>query len=183
MTINEFIKKNNLQPADAIELALPSAGIIKHYAIYLGMENNLPRFIANITDGIQLIEKALLGEFIKKYEVTAIEKFVGSTWQRKAAIKKAMSRIGEKAYNLVFNNCEHFKNWVLHGYSSSKQVTAIGGGILFSGAALTIFGAATNDKKLQKAGLIILGILVAIILLAIMWANRNDDAINTKSIE
>ena len=176
MTINEFIKQNNLQPADAIELAMPSTGIIKHYAIYLGIENNLPRFIANITDGIQIVEKALLGEFIKKYEVTAIERFEGSIGQRKAAIKKAVSRIGEKAYNLVFNNCEHFKNWVLHGHSSSKQVTAIGTGILFSGAALSIIGAATNDKKLQKAGLIILGILITIILLAIMYATKNQNA-------
>jgi hypothetical protein len=177
MEIYEFIKQNNLQPADALELTASNGGLLKHYTIFLGIENKGPVFIANITDGVQLIYKNKLNEFIEKYEVTSIERFEGNILQRKAAVKKAMSRIGEKAYNLVFNNCEHFKNWVLKGDSTSKQVSVIGGSIFVSGAALAILGAANNNKKLQKAGLIILCILIVVIILAIVWAKKADEEI------
>lgn len=37
---------------------------------------------------------------------------------------RAMSRLGEDNYNLVFNNCEHFANWCVTGAERSDQVRA-----------------------------------------------------------
>ncbi len=37
-------------------------------------------------------------------------------------IRRARSRIGEKCYRLLTNNCEHFCEWCLHGEPRSEQV-------------------------------------------------------------
>ncbi len=40
-------------------------------------------------------------------------------------INYAFSRIGEKGYNLISNNCEHFANECLFGVKKSNQVDSI----------------------------------------------------------
>lgn len=37
-------------------------------------------------------------------------------------VHRACSRLGEKHYNLLFNNCEHFATWCKTGRSESQQV-------------------------------------------------------------
>jgi hypothetical protein len=174
MNIYQFISLNKLKPADAVELACRQAGFPMHYAIYLGIRHGQPTFIANITEGIRVIQGKQLLDFVAKYEVTDIERFTGTMGERTAILKRAISRLGEKGYNLVFNNCEHFKNWVLHNESKSKQVIRIGSTIAISGVFLYIIGAATQKRGLQKAGLILLLIPVIIIIIAYFIAEQKN---------
>lgn len=37
-------------------------------------------------------------------------------------VKRAEARLGEREYNLLFNNCEHFATWCKTGVNHSKQV-------------------------------------------------------------
>ncbi|MFO8039345.1 MAG: lecithin retinol acyltransferase family protein [Sodalinema sp.] len=37
-------------------------------------------------------------------------------------LQRAESRLGEREYNLLFNNCEHFATWCKTGISDSKQI-------------------------------------------------------------
>jgi len=37
-------------------------------------------------------------------------------------IERAKSRLGERDYNLVSNNCEHFATWCVYGEAVSRQV-------------------------------------------------------------
>lgn len=37
-------------------------------------------------------------------------------------IRRAESRMGEKEYSVLSNNCEHFVSWCIYGVSKSKQV-------------------------------------------------------------
>ncbi|MEE9493171.1 MAG: lecithin retinol acyltransferase family protein [Gammaproteobacteria bacterium] len=37
------------------------------------------------------------------------------------AVQRALSRLGEKHYHVLHNNCEHFVNWCLTGHHKSKQ--------------------------------------------------------------
>ncbi|MBP0001419.1 MAG: lecithin retinol acyltransferase family protein [Cyanobacteria bacterium SID2] len=43
--------------------------------------------------------------------------FIGET-----TVQRAESRLGEKEYNLLYNNCEHFATWCKTGISHSKQI-------------------------------------------------------------
>merc|ERR1711964_678232 len=60
-----------------------------------------------------------------------------------SALQRARSRLDEKAYNIVFNNCEHFATWCADGRHSSEQVSkagsamgfAVGCGMIGGGAA------------------------------------------------
>ena len=40
-------------------------------------------------------------------------------------LRRAMSRIGEQNYNLLFNNCEHFATWCKTGRHQSSQVNSV----------------------------------------------------------
>ena len=40
-------------------------------------------------------------------------------------LRRAMSRIGEQNYNLLFNNCEHFATWCKTGRHQSRQVNSV----------------------------------------------------------
>ena len=37
-------------------------------------------------------------------------------------VKRALSRVGEDRYHLVFRNCEHFATWAVTGREESSQV-------------------------------------------------------------
>jgi hypothetical protein len=39
-----------------------------------------------------------------------------------AVIQRAQTRLGERKYNLLFNNCEHFATWCKIGFSDSQQI-------------------------------------------------------------
>ncbi len=42
-----------------------------------------------------------------------------------AVIDRAEARIGEKAFSIIFHNCEHFSSWCKTGISNSDQVNAV----------------------------------------------------------
>lgn len=41
---------------------------------------------------------------------------------RDLTVSRAMSRVGERHYNLTFNNCEHFAAWCVAGETKSDQL-------------------------------------------------------------
>jgi hypothetical protein len=45
-----------------------------------------------------------------------------SMYSPQEIVRRARSRIGENAYRLLTNNCEHYCNWCLYGISRSAQV-------------------------------------------------------------
>lgn len=40
-------------------------------------------------------------------------------------VRRARSRLGERRYDLLNNNCEHFCNWCLRGESRSEQIDSL----------------------------------------------------------
>lgn len=97
-----------------------------HHGIYCG-------------DG-QVVHYSGFAQAFKKgsLEITTLERFLGSEkkyyvikypankvmFSAKDIVRRALSRVGEDRYNLVFNNCEHFAAWCVTGKSESKQVKA-----------------------------------------------------------
>lgn len=157
MNVNTIIRNYNLRQADAIVLRKKILGMVDHYAIFVGYRGSNPIFVANYKDGVQEVSKREMQNVLQTLQPTAIERFKGSEYERTLAIKRAMSRVGERAYNYVANNCEHFKNWVHSGKNRSEQVDKVGN-IALTVATGTAIDAIVN--KNPKSGAIAVGLLL-----------------------
>lgn len=141
MTLNQFITTYNIRPADSIVMKKKLFGMVDHYVIYLGLSNDRKHiFVANYTKGVMVIPDHELREFLQILQPTKIDRFHGTESQRVAAVKRAVSRIGEKAYNYVTNNCEHFKNWVHKGEHKSTQVDNVMEGVAIGAGVAALAG-------------------------------------------
>lgn len=172
MFVRKFIEKNGLKQCDAVELT-DQLGL-KHYALLLDRPGcTEPRFIGNLSNGVQVLSGEQIEKYVQFCEITDIERFPGNDAQRRRAILRAIRRIGEKAYNIVLHNCEHFKNWVLYGKSTSKQIVALTTTAALVGFGATVIGLHAGSKGLEKAGKIILISLLIIFIVAIFFLVMN----------
>ena len=125
---------NALRPCDRLVLPKSNLRLIQHHVIYIGKDSQGKRqYIENAMGrGVQLISEAYL--FRDGYQVTRIEPFNGTQYQRNIAVKAALQLIGT-GYDLINFNCEHYANVVQHNFSHSEQV---GTGLAFGLIALLI---------------------------------------------
>ncbi|WP_061953319.1 lecithin retinol acyltransferase family protein [Cupriavidus pauculus] len=94
-----------------------------HHGLYLG-DGQVIQYSGHSAD-----------DLMGKIEVVPMHVFVGDTggevkvrvyekrrFGRPASIARALGRLGEKLYNVILNNCEHFVTWCITGWHSSRQV-------------------------------------------------------------
>lgn len=98
-----------------------SRGVYTHHGIYVG--NGRVIHYSGLSDGIQSgpIEEVSLDSFCSGYgyEIVNHEK---RKYSREESVNRARSRLGENAYSVAGNNCEHFVNWCIDGDHTSSQV-------------------------------------------------------------
>ena len=92
-------------------------GLFMHHGIDLGDGS-----VAHYLEGEQILRSPLedfcLGETPRIISYDEADSS-GQT------LRRAMSRIGEQRYNLLFNNCEHFATWCKTGRHRSGQVDSL----------------------------------------------------------
>jgi len=92
-----------------------------HHGIYVG-NGNVVHYGALVYDIIRKpVEEVTLQCFSggrPVYVIAHAEACLGTA----EVIARARSRLGEKKYRLLTNNCEHFCEWALHGVARSFQV-------------------------------------------------------------
>jgi hypothetical protein len=157
-------------------------GAFWHHAIDLG-------------DGTVIHYTGLRGKVDAAIERSAFERFVnGCSWEvvryglcdsPKVVVSRAWSRLGERSYNLLWNNCESFAHWCKTGQSESAQaesavtttmgtaagsvLTGVGVGVVgaigtsagLSGAASTMSGLATVGSAIGGGAVAGVGLLAA----------------------
>ena len=89
-------------------------GLFKHHGIDLGDGT-----IAHYLEGREILRSSI-EDFCANQCYTVI--IYPNSSPKDLTIKRARSRIGEKRYNLLFNNCEHFARWCKTGKHKSLQV-------------------------------------------------------------
>ena len=89
-------------------------GLFLHHGIDLGDGS-----VAHYLEGREIL-RSPLAEFSRGQEVSVVSHDQASP--AGITLRRAMSRIGEQNYNLLFNNCEHFANWCKTGRHRSGQV-------------------------------------------------------------
>ncbi|ABG53215.1 conserved hypothetical protein [Trichodesmium erythraeum IMS101] len=99
-TIREFLNIDGVYEHHGIDYG---DGTVIHYR--KGTETIERTSKAYFTDGRKV--------YVKRYPL----RYIADT-----VIQRAENRLGERKYNIIFNNCEHFASWCITGVSDSQQI-------------------------------------------------------------
>jgi hypothetical protein len=102
-----------LAAADHLEVPRQH-GLFNHHGIDLGDGT-----IAHYLEGREIL-RSPLAEFSQGQPLRVISHAEASPVG--VTLRRAMGRLGEQDYNLLFNNCEHFATWCKTGRHRSEQV-------------------------------------------------------------
>ncbi len=91
-------------------------GLFTHHGIDLGDDT-----VAHYLEGREIL-RSPLADFSRGQPVSVVAYPEGSCSPVGVTLRRAMGRIGEQRYNLLFNNCEHFAHWCKTGRHRSSQV-------------------------------------------------------------
>ena len=92
-------------------------GIYKHYGIDCGDGT-----VIHYRKPSEIVEQTSMATFSQGNPVYVAEYSEGFGYIPDAVVARAKSRLGERDYNLLTNNCEHFACWCKTGISDSKQI-------------------------------------------------------------
>ena len=92
-------------------------GLFNHHGIDLGDGT-----VAHYLEGREIL-RSPVSEFSQGEVVSVMEHTNASPTG--VTLRRAISRLGEQNYNLLFNNCEHFATWCKTGRHRSEQVDSV----------------------------------------------------------
>ncbi len=91
-------------------------GLFNHHGIDLGDGT-----VAHYLEGREIL-RSPKEEFSRGLAITTVDYPPGLCSSPGVTMRRAMGRLGEQNYNLLFNNCEHFAYWCKTGRHRSNQV-------------------------------------------------------------
>ena len=91
-------------------------GLFNHHGIDLGDGT-----VAHYLEGREIL-RSPLAEFSRDQPLSVVAYPEGECSPTGVTLRRAMGRLGEQDYNLLFNNCEHFAHWCKTGRHRSEQV-------------------------------------------------------------
>ena len=107
-------------PPLAAHLITPFLGYT-HHGIYAG-DGKVLHYGALLYDIIRKpVEEVTLAAFAEGRAVYVVS-HAESHFEAEEVIRRARTRLGEKRYRLLTNNCEHFVEWCLHDVHRSFEV-------------------------------------------------------------
>lgn len=92
-------------------------GLFNHHGIDLGDGT-----VAHYLEGREILRSSR-DDFSQGQPISVVEHDHASSTG--VTLRRAMGRIGEQNYNLLFNNCEHFAIWCKTGRHRSSQVESM----------------------------------------------------------
>ena len=91
-------------------------GLFNHHGIDLGDGT-----VAHYLEGREIL-RSPRESFSRGQPIAVVPYPAGSCSSAGVTLRRAMGRLGEQRYNLLFNNCEHFAHWCKTGRHRSTQV-------------------------------------------------------------
>ena len=116
------LERNNKKPPEVLaaadHLEVPRQhGLFNHHGIDLGDGT-----VAHYLEGREILRSPL--EKFSQGQSLRVINYVEASPQG-VTLRRAMGRLGEQDYNLLFNNCEHFATWCKTGRHCSGQVDSL----------------------------------------------------------
>ncbi|WP_411681385.1 lecithin retinol acyltransferase family protein [Clostridium thailandense] len=96
-----------------------------HYGIYIG-NNKVIHYSS--TDGTMKSAEICIGDMDARFpkgQYFVLDFGTNAKFSAEDTIKRAQSRLGEKSYDLINNNCEHFAVWCKTDNAESYQIDAL----------------------------------------------------------
>ena len=101
---------------------LTSAGELSSFNVVVGIAGH----ICSTNPSIAVIKKEKYNAFYKEGDKVYVEQHCcKNRLPILEIVKRANSKIDEKGYNLLLNNCEHFARWCCYGEWKSTQADAL----------------------------------------------------------
>lgn len=72
------------------------------------------------------VERITMREFSRGKPVHVVSYDGQFRFDGDETVRRAESRLGERSYNVLTNNCEHFARWAVSGEARSTQVNTVG---------------------------------------------------------
>lgn len=166
MTIDVFIRKNNLKPGDVVKVKKANSESVSHDIVYLGFTGFTHKFVTNIAGrGVDWLTEAELTRLFKVYQPFKIKRFQGSEKARQIRIVRAVRSMKKQAYHLLTNNLEDLKKYGQSDISDSQKIQLLGTGVALAGGLMAV---QSEDEGLQ-----VLGLFAAILGAAIALSEEN----------
>lgn len=93
----------------------------QHHGIYIGHQQVIHYQGLFGGNEANLVVQSSLREFSQGNAVR-VQAHPSRRFSGKKSVERAHARLGEREYNLLLNNCEHFVMWCIEGESASPQV-------------------------------------------------------------
>jgi hypothetical protein len=122
MTQSAAISIDAGQLAPGTELIVDRRGY-KHHGIYIG-DGLVIHYAGWISYPRGLVEEIAVADFVAKRPFRT-GRHPDDPAHGAEIVRRARSRLGERSYNLLQNNCEHLCNWCQIGESTSAQVEMV----------------------------------------------------------
>jgi len=134
------------QPGDILYV---NRGLYRHYGIYAGFSKVIHLAASNGDFGKNIYVHEIDFDKFKNGDNCFVLEINENLYQysKEETLDRARLKIGQKNYNLIFNNCEHFVYWCRTGKSKSRQVENTVRTIAISCAAILLATAIVKKIK------------------------------------
>lgn len=122
----QLVEHLHLQPGDRVVVPKSAWQLVQHHALYLGCDDFGNHYMSENVIGVGVKLTRVTDFFHGEPEVTRIEPYTGSNYERRLVVERALAKLGQP-YNLINYNCESFVNDVLHHEPKSAQVGNVAG--------------------------------------------------------
>ena len=122
-------------------------GLFHHHGIDLGDGT-----VAHYLEGHEIL-RSPLEAFSRGQPVSLVPYDPQACSAAGVTLRRAMGRLGEQNYNLLFNNCEHFAHWCKTGRHRSAQVEGLLQSAVLAGARLLLRQGVRIDPDLVRRSL------------------------------
>ncbi len=122
-----------------------SRGLYSHHGVDLG-DGRVVHY-SGLADGLRSgpVRVSSRKRFARGRTVQVVEH--GDRDEPEVVVRRALSRLGENRYHLLFRNCEHFACWAVTGRGRSTQVRVV---VAAAGAVLLSISTALTTRRLGQ---------------------------------